>query len=73
VLRVNPEAAPFSAYRSLSLMGGRFFATEQAVRTILSQVAVEEGLNEDVVRRGRDEGLTLPVAAVERLQYVFVN
>ncbi|GAA0731606.1 hypothetical protein Drose_00735 [Dactylosporangium roseum] len=73
VMQVNPDAAPFSAYRSLSVLGSRFFATEQAVRTILSQVAIEAGLNEDVVRRAGDEGIVLPLAAVDRLQYVFTG
>jgi hypothetical protein len=73
VMQLNPDAAPFSAYRSLSVLASRFFATEQAVRTILSQVAIEAGLNEDVVRRGEDEGLVLPIAAVDRLQYIFIG
>src|SRR5690606_34192407 len=41
VVKLNPNAAPFSAYRTLSILSPRFLGIEHAVRTILSQVAVE--------------------------------
>lgn len=71
VIQLNPTAAPFCAYRSLSVLPGRFFATEHAVRTILSQVAVEAAVAEQIARRAQGEGIELPSEVVERLQYVF--
>lgn len=72
VLQLNADAAPFCAYRSLSVLPGRFFATEHAVRTILSQVAVEAAVAQQVVDRARGEHIELPSEMVDRLQYVFV-
>ncbi|WP_432833793.1 SCO2522 family protein [Dactylosporangium sp. CA-092794] len=72
VIRLNPKAAPFSAYRTLSVLGPRFLPTEHAVRTILSQVAVDRQVNEAIVARAAAEDLPLPLDVVERLGYLFV-
>src|SRR5690606_35636054 len=41
VVQVNPRAAPFTAYRTFSVLPVGFLSTEHAVRTILSQVLVD--------------------------------
>jgi hypothetical protein len=71
VVKVNRRAAPFCAYRTMSVLHGRFFATEQAVRTILSQVAVEAAVADQVLERAAAEGLSPPIEVVDRLEYVF--
>ncbi len=73
VVRLNPEAAPFSAYRTLSVLSPRFLGIEHAVRTILSQVAVERTVAEQIARRCEAEGLPLPPEVVGRIEYVFVS
>jgi hypothetical protein len=73
VIQVNPAAAPFTAYRASSILAGRFMATEQAVRTILSQVAVDGPAAAQALDRGRAEGLTLPAELVDRIDYVFIG
>lgn len=72
VVQLNPRAAPFSAYRSLSVLSGRFFATEHAVRTILNQVAPEPAVAEQVAGRAEAEGVPLPGVLVDRISYVVV-
>lgn len=73
VIQMNPQAAPFSAYRSRSILPGRFLPTEQAVRTLLSQVAVDAEVARQVLDRGRAEGMTLPIEPVDRVEYVFTG
>jgi hypothetical protein len=73
VIRVNPAAAPFSAYRALSILEGRFLVTEHAVRTILSQIAVDPMVVAQVLERARGEGLTLSPEPVRRIDYVFAG
>jgi hypothetical protein len=72
VIRLDSKAPPFSAYLTLSVLGGRFLPTEHAVRTILGQVAVDPLVNEAILARAAVEDITLPVEIVDRLQYVFL-
>ncbi|MBO0867881.1 MAG: hypothetical protein J2P15_04895 [Micromonosporaceae bacterium] len=73
VVQLNPSAAPFSAYRALSILESRFLSTEHAVRTILSQVAVDEAVVEQVVGRAGVEGWSLSPELADRIQYVFTG
>ena len=73
VTAVNPGAAPFCAYRTVSVLGSRFLPIEHAVRTILSQVAVDEAAAGQAAKRARREGIALPAEIVERIQYVFIG
>jgi hypothetical protein len=73
VLKLNPSAAPFAAYRSHSVLSSRFLPTEHAVRTILSQVLVDPALTHEAQRRADAEGIALPLAAGERMSYVFAG
>jgi hypothetical protein len=72
VIRINPRAAPFSAYRTLSVRGGRFLPTELAVRTVLNQFAADPIVNDGVVARAAAEGLELPPETVDRVRYIFL-
>jgi hypothetical protein len=73
VVQVNPRAAPFSAYRTFSILSLGFFATEHAVRTILSQVAVDPTLLAEITDRAAAERIRLPAEPVDRITYVFTG
>jgi hypothetical protein len=72
VVKLNPRAAPFSAYRTFSALGTRFLPIEHAVRTILSQVSVSPAVLDQLHTRSRAERLDLPKDLVERVEYAFV-
>lgn len=73
VVKLNERAAPFSAYRALSLLGRRFMATEGAVRTVLSQVLVDPRLTAEAQQRAAAERVTLPLETIERIDYIFTD
>ncbi|GGO27078.1 hypothetical protein GCM10010116_54330 [Microbispora rosea subsp. aerata] len=72
VVRLNPQATPFSAYTTLSVLSPRFLPVELAVRTILSQVAVDDEVLRQVATRSENEGIGLEEELVDRISYVFV-
>ena len=73
VVKLNPSAAPFSAYRTMSVLAARFLHIEHAVQTILGQVAVEQGIFEQLAGRAATETLTLPAELADRIEYVFIS
>ena len=73
ITRLREQAAPFSAYRTCSVIGGRFLPIEHAVRTILSQVGVDPAVAQQLSARAAGEDLRLPVELVDRVDYVFVG
>jgi hypothetical protein len=72
IVQLSPQAAPFSAYRTASVLTGRFLPIELAVRTILSQVHVDPDADRQVIQRSSGESLALPAEVVDRLSYVFL-
>ena len=72
VVRLNPTAAPFRAYRTFTALDGRFLPIELAVRTILGAVAIDPLVTAQVRRRAAGEGVELPAETVERIAYVFL-
>jgi hypothetical protein len=73
IVQVNPDAAPFSAYRTFSVLSTRFLSIEQAVRTILSQVDVEQGVRQELAQRLGRERLSLSTEVVGRIEYAFAG
>jgi hypothetical protein len=73
VTQLSPSAAPFSAYQTLSILSTRFLPIEHAVRTILSQTAVDRDVLGQVVTRSQGEGIDLPLELVDRIDYVFTG
>jgi hypothetical protein len=73
VVKLNPHAAPFSAYRTFSVLGSRFLSVEHAVRTILSQVSISPAVLDQIHTRSRAERIDLPKDLVERVEYTFVG
>jgi hypothetical protein len=72
VLQLSPEAAAFSAYRTFSVLAGRYLPIEHAVRTILGQVAVDDEVTRQAAARSADEGMPLPEELVDRIGYAFL-
>ncbi|MEV8503496.1 SCO2522 family protein [Actinoplanes sp. NPDC051475] len=70
--QLRPQAAPFRAYRTFSVLGSRFLPIELAVRTILGQVAIPPAITDGIRRRAEGEGLTLPEEFVDRIRYAFI-
>jgi hypothetical protein len=73
VTLISPGAAPFSAYRTYSVLASRFLPIEHAVRTILGQIAVEQAVARQVSDRAATEQLILPAELVDRVEYVFAG
>ncbi|MFH0518304.1 SCO2522 family protein [Streptomyces sp. M41] len=71
LIRLTDTKAPFSAYRTCTLMPNRFLAVEDAVRLILDQTDVDAGALKQVDKRSRDEGMPVPAAVAQRATYVF--
>ncbi|GII66475.1 hypothetical protein Skr01_65600 [Sphaerisporangium krabiense] len=71
VVRLRDDAAPFTAYTTMSVLSPRFLPVELAVRTILSQVAVDPEVLRQLKERGGEEGVELADELVDRVFYVF--
>lgn len=71
LLRLNPAAAPFSAYYTCSVLPSGFLPVEHAVRVILEQTHVDAGAHGQVVARAAAEEFAVPTGVVERTSYVF--
>ncbi|MCX5263403.1 SCO2522 family protein [Streptomyces sp. NBC_00199] len=71
VLRLNPAAAPFTAYGTCSVLPTRFLPVEHAVRVVLEQVQVEAEALDQIAERSAAEGFSVPAGIVERTSYVF--
>ncbi|MFD9507579.1 SCO2522 family protein [Streptomyces mirabilis] len=71
LLQLNTSAAPFSAYRTCSVLPNRFVPVEHAVRVILDQTDVDSGALRQVTERATREGTPVPDAVADRVAYVF--
>ena len=71
VTRLNPDAAAFAAYTTLSALSPRFLQVEHAVRTILSQFHPEGPVFAEATARASDDGMQIPKVLVDRIRYVF--
>ncbi|WP_200926620.1 SCO2522 family protein [Sphaerimonospora mesophila] len=71
IVQLNEQAPPFTAYTTMSVLSSRFLPVELAVRTILSQVAVDAEVLRQVAGRSEGEGIRLDEEIVDRISYVF--
>ncbi|MFC3578021.1 SCO2522 family protein [Streptomyces yaanensis] len=71
LIQLNASAAPFSAYRTCTLMANRFLAVEDAVRLILDQTDIDSGALQQVAERSAREKVAVPAAVAQRATYVF--
>lgn len=72
LVQLNPDAAPFAAYRTASVLPSRFLPVELAVRTILGQVVPDPKVTAQIAGRARGEGVPLEDEMVNRVSYVFL-
>jgi hypothetical protein len=73
VVAVNPDADPFTAYRTCSVLGTRFLPVEHAVRVILGQYTLAPAVAEQLAARAAGERLSLPDELVDRIGYAYVG
>lgn len=73
ICQVESRAKPFSAYRTVSVLAPRYLPVEHAVRTILSQVALDPQPSRQAMERAEREGLVLAPEFVERIEYIFAG
>ncbi|WP_194836639.1 SCO2522 family protein [Nocardia sp. XZ_19_369] len=73
VLKLNPRAKPFAAYRSLSVLPVRYLEVEHAVRLILEHIRLDDEVVEQLVNRAAQEQVALPRSSAERLNYHLVD
>jgi hypothetical protein len=71
VIGLNPKAAAFTAYTTLSVLSSRFLPVELAVRTILSQFACDSDVLREATDRAMRDGMRPPDELVDRIRYVF--
>ena len=65
IIRLNPSAHPFQAYRTLSMLPKRYISIEHAVRLVLDHLDQDEDVTADIIERaGRDDP---PVEVSERI------
>ena len=73
VAQVEPNAAPFHGYQTLSLFDDRFLSIEHAVRVILNQVAQDGEVMQRVEQRAQSEGMLIAPDVTGRMAYLFVT
>lgn len=72
VVRLSERPAPFAAYRTLSILPGRFLPVEASVRMILDQVVVDPVALRQSEDRAAAEGLDRLGHPAKRLRYVLL-
>jgi hypothetical protein len=65
LIRLDPRAAPFAAYRTC------FLPVEHAVRVILDQTDVDPEALRQVAERSAREGVPVPASVADRVSYLF--
>jgi hypothetical protein len=73
VIRLNPEAAPFAAYRSVSILPTTYLPVENAVALILGHLSLDESVTDQVVARGAREGLRISRSVTRRISHIFID
>ncbi|MFI2640048.1 SCO2522 family protein [Streptomyces sp. NPDC018610] len=71
LVRLNPRADPFAAYRTCSVLPTRFLPVEHAVRVVLDQIEVDAGALGQVAERSSREAVAVPDSVADRVSYVF--
>ncbi|MFJ9045653.1 SCO2522 family protein [Streptomyces sp. NPDC102347] len=71
LVRLNPRADPFAAYRTCSVLPNRFLPVEHAVRVILDQTDVDREALAQVAERSGREGVPVPGPVTDRVSYVY--
>ncbi|MEV0251209.1 SCO2522 family protein [Nocardia sp. NPDC050712] len=73
VVRLNPYAEPFTAYRTLSMLPKRYLPIEHAVRVMLDHLALDDDVAAHVAALGAAEQVTVPPKVVERVGHLLLD
>jgi hypothetical protein len=73
VLQLTERPQPFSAYRTVSLLGSRFMEIEVATRVVLGQVRVPDEITRQIRERAERDHLPLPADILDRINYTFIG
>jgi len=73
VMRLNPDAAPFAAYRTVSIMPRSYLGIEHAVDVILTHLDLDAAVIDQLVARGQAEKMVVPRRVTKRISHVFVD
>ncbi|MFL6145295.1 MAG: SCO2522 family protein [Labedaea sp.] len=73
VIQLNQRAAPFSAYRTTSILPHTYVAIENAVHVILNHLDLDQAVINQVISRGLDEGVVVPAQVTRRVSHVFIQ
>ncbi|MFI5779749.1 SCO2522 family protein [Nocardia sp. NPDC051570] len=75
VVRLNPEAAPFAAYHTLSMLPKRYIAIEHSVRVILDHLDLDDDVVSQIIARGAAEAAptAVPRKVSERLSHLLLD
>ena len=73
IVKVNPAAKPFYAYRVFSIMPSHFLGIEHAVRTIVDHFLVDPGVAELLRIRAEEKNVPFPAAVADRVSHHFLD
>ncbi|MGY0501148.1 SCO2522 family protein [Nocardia sp. FBN12] len=73
VVQLNPDAAPFTAYRTLSMLPKRYLLIESAVRVILDHLAPDDAVTAQVSAQGAAERVLVSPEVVERVGHLLID
>ncbi|HET9140219.1 SCO2522 family protein [Actinophytocola sp.] len=73
VMKINPAAAPFAAYRSVSIMPRSYLVIENAVEVILNHLDLDPAVTDQVIDRGKVEGLEISRKLTHRMSHIFID
>lgn len=73
LVQLNPSAAPFSAYRTCTVLPNRFLPVEHAVRLLLGHIDADPVVLGQVTQRSAREGTPAPNEIPDRASYVFYS
>jgi hypothetical protein len=73
VLQLNPNAPPFSAYRTVSVLAPRFVRIEAAAQVVLGQVAADEQVQRQIAERAAGERFDLSADLLGRIEHVMAG
>ncbi|KZM75037.1 hypothetical protein AWN90_23895 [Nocardia terpenica] len=75
LLQLNPQAAPFAAYKALSMLPKRYLGIEHAVLLILDHLDLDDDVAELITASGAAEHIpvTVPARVSERLSHLLLD
>jgi hypothetical protein len=73
VIRLNPRAAPFAAFKAVSILPHSYLPIEHAVRVILGHLSLDDAVTGQVAEREAKEGLPVSSSVINRVSYIFIE